>query len=69
MSVRVDVLAPVMGGLTPGRVKVRRVFRGNRGLEGRSILVEGLGSSKVRHIEGEGWRGGASWWRDWDPAR
>jgi hypothetical protein len=27
-------------------------YRGNRGLEGRSILVEGLGSSKVRHIEG-----------------
>ena len=37
----------MMGGSTQGRVKVRRVFRGDRGLEGRSILVEGLGSSKV----------------------
>ncbi len=35
------------GGLSQGRVKVRRVFRGDRGLEGRSILVEGLGSTKV----------------------
>jgi hypothetical protein len=30
-----------------GKVKVRRVFRGEAGLEGRTVLVEGLGSRDI----------------------
>ena len=32
------------GGPFAGKVKVRRVFRGDNGLEGRMVMVEGFGS-------------------------
>ena len=32
------------GGPFAGKVKVRRVFRGDKGLEGRMVMVEGFGS-------------------------
>ena len=35
------------GGPFAGKVKVRRVFRGDQGLEGRTVMVEGLGSGWV----------------------
>ena len=35
------------GGPFAGKVKVRRVFRGDKGLEGRMVMVEGFGSKHV----------------------
>ena len=35
------------GGTFAGKVKVRRVFRGDKGMEGRMVMVEGFGSKHV----------------------
>jgi hypothetical protein len=35
------------GGPFAGKVKVKRVFRGDKGLEGRMVMVEGFGSKHV----------------------
>jgi hypothetical protein len=35
------------GGPFAGKVKVKRVFRGDKGLEGRMVMVEGLGSKHI----------------------
>ena len=35
------------GGAFAGKVKVRRVFRGDKGLEARLVMVEGFGSKHV----------------------
>ena len=35
------------GGPFAGKVKVRRVFKGDKGLEGRMVMVEGLGSKTI----------------------
>ena len=35
------------GGAFAGRVKVRRVFKGDKGLEGRMVMIEGLGSKTI----------------------
>jgi hypothetical protein len=35
------------GGAFAGKVMVRRVFRGDKGLEGRMVMVEGFGSKHV----------------------
>ena len=35
------------GGPFAGKVKVRRVFRGDKGLEGRMVMVEGFGSKHI----------------------
>ena len=35
------------GGPFAGKVKVKRVFRGDRGLEGRMVMVEGFGSKHI----------------------
>ena len=35
------------GGPFAGKVKVRRVFSGDKGLEGRMVMVEGFGSKHV----------------------
>ena len=35
------------GGPFSGKVRVKRVFRGDRGLEGRMVMVEGFGSSHI----------------------
>ena len=35
------------GGPFAGKVKVRRVFRGVKGLEGRMVMIEGFGSKNI----------------------
>ena len=35
------------GGPFAGKVKVRRVFRGDTGLEGRMVMVEGFGNKNI----------------------
>ena len=35
------------GGPFSGKVRVKRVFRGDRGLEGRMVMVEGFGSNHI----------------------
>ena len=35
------------GGPFAGKVMVRRVFRGDKGLEGRMVMVEGFGSKNI----------------------
>ena len=35
------------GGAFAGKVKVRRVFRGDKGLEARLVMVEGFGSKHI----------------------
>ena len=35
------------GGPFAGKVKVRRVFRGDKGLEGRMVMVEGFGNKNI----------------------
>ena len=35
------------GGPFAGKVKVKRVFRGDKGLEGRMVIVEGFGRKHI----------------------
>ena len=35
------------GGASGGKIKIKRVFKGDRGLEGRLVVVEGFGSKNI----------------------